>query len=158
MYICIEMLESVIEDTGPKMTDLGKGKVHPCTGTKALYRPHGLQGEQRYSSTLSWPRYWKGVSGQQHAPAVLYPRERPGTHCIGGWMGPRAVLDRCRKFRPPPPGFDSRTVQSVASLYTAWATRPTTDLGGQFEFSGSTCRYNEHLEVVELLAVFLWKC
>jgi len=21
------------------------GKVHPCTGTEALYRPYGLQGE-----------------------------------------------------------------------------------------------------------------
>jgi hypothetical protein len=33
------------------------------------------------------------VSGQLHAPAA-YPRERaPRTHWIGGWMGPRAVLD-----------------------------------------------------------------
>ena len=24
---------------------LGKGKVHPCTGTEALYRPYGPQGE-----------------------------------------------------------------------------------------------------------------
>ena len=37
------------------------------------------------------------VSGQQHAPAALYPRERPGTHCTGGWVGPRAGLDRCGK-------------------------------------------------------------
>ena len=22
-------------------------------------------------------------------PWPLYPRERPGTHCIGGWVGPR---------------------------------------------------------------------
>jgi hypothetical protein len=29
----------------------------------------------------------------------LYPRERPGTHCIGGWVGPRAGLDRCGKSR-----------------------------------------------------------
>ena len=27
-----------------------------------------------------------GVSGQQHAPAALYPRERPGTHFTGGWV------------------------------------------------------------------------
>jgi len=33
------------------------------------------------------------VSGQQHAPAALYPLERPGTHCRGGWVGPRAGLD-----------------------------------------------------------------
>jgi hypothetical protein len=30
----------------------------------------------------------------------LYPRERPGTHCRGGWVGPRAGLDVCEKSRP----------------------------------------------------------
>ena len=30
------------------------------------------------------------VSGQQHAPAALYPQERPGIHFAGGWVGPRA--------------------------------------------------------------------
>jgi len=35
-----------------------------------------------------------GVSGQHHAPAALYPRGKdPGTHCTGGWVGPRAGLD-----------------------------------------------------------------
>jgi len=48
---------------------------------------------------------------------LVYPRERPCTHCRGGWVGPRAGLDRCQKSRPPP-GFDSRTVQPVASRYT----------------------------------------
>jgi len=28
-------------------------------------------------------------------PRPLYPRERPGTDCIGGWVGPRAGLDGC---------------------------------------------------------------
>ena len=32
-------------------------------------------------------------------PRQLYPRERPGIHCIGGWVGPRAGLDRCGKSR-----------------------------------------------------------
>jgi len=40
------------------------------------------------------------VRGQRHAPAALYPWERPGTHCTGGWVGPRAGLDRCDKSRP----------------------------------------------------------
>ena len=35
----------------------------------------------------------RGVSGQQHAPAALYPRKRLGTHCTGGWVGPRVGLD-----------------------------------------------------------------
>jgi len=34
-------------------------------------------------------------------PRPLYPRERSGTHCIGGWVGLRAGLDRCGKSRPP---------------------------------------------------------
>ena len=29
-----------------------------------------------------------------------YPRERPGAHCIGGWVGPRAGAVVCGKFRP----------------------------------------------------------
>ena len=33
-------------------------------------------------------------------PRPLYPRERPGTHCIGGWVVFRASLDRCGKSAP----------------------------------------------------------
>ena len=44
-------------------------------------------------------RHQKGVRGQRHSPAALYPRERPGTHCTGSWVGPRAGLDRCGKSR-----------------------------------------------------------
>ena len=36
----------------------------------------------------------------RHAPAAHYPRERPGTHSIGGWVGPRVGLDRSGKSRP----------------------------------------------------------
>jgi hypothetical protein len=67
------------------------------------------------------------VRDQPHAPAALYLRERPGTHWTGGWVGPRAGLDRCEISRPPP-GFDPRTVQPVASRYTDWATGPTLSL------------------------------
>ena len=40
-----------------------------------------------------------GVGGQLHAPS-LYSRKRLGTHCIGGWVSPRAGLDGCGKPRP----------------------------------------------------------
>jgi hypothetical protein len=50
-------------------------------------------------------------------PRPLYPRERPGTRCIGGCVGLRAGLDGCGKSRPPP-GFDLRTVKPVSSRYT----------------------------------------
>jgi hypothetical protein len=46
-------------------------------------------------------------------PWPLYPWERPGTHCTGGWVGPRASLDVCEKSR-----FDPRTVQPIATCYT----------------------------------------
>ena len=57
-----------------------------------------------------------GVGGQHHAPAALPPGKTryPFT---GGWVGPRAGLDGCGKSRPPP-GFDPRPVQPVASRYT----------------------------------------
>jgi len=56
------------------------------------------------------------VSGQQHAPAALYPRERPGTHFTGGWVDPRAGLDGTENLVPT--GIRSRTVQPVVSRYT----------------------------------------
>jgi len=38
------------------------------------------------------------VRGQHHAPAAPYPRERPGTHCTGGWVGIRAGLSITMHF------------------------------------------------------------
>ena len=72
------------------------------TGIALLFHDHGTR---------------RGVRGQHHVPATLYSRERPGTHCTGGWVITRAGLDSCGKSRPSP-GFDPRTVQSAASRYT----------------------------------------
>jgi hypothetical protein len=44
-------------------------------------------------------------------PWPLYTWERPVTHCIGGWVGPKAGLS-------PLSRFDPRTVQPVVSRYT----------------------------------------
>jgi hypothetical protein len=68
------------------------------------------------------PRHENGVRGHCHTPTTFYPWEKPGTHCTGGWVGPRAGLDRCRKSCPPS-GLDPRTFQPVASRYTDVATR-----------------------------------
>ena len=54
-----------------------------------------------------------GVIGQQHAPAALYPRERPGTHIYRRLGGSQGRSGRVRKLSPPPE-FDPRTVQPVA--------------------------------------------
>jgi len=82
-------------------------------GTKA-------QGGERYSFTPSLTSAPDGVGGQRHGPAALPPEKKPHTHCIGGWVGPRAGLDGCGKS-PPPPWFYLRTVQPAASRYTDWA-------------------------------------
>ena len=42
----------------------------------------------------------EGVKGQRQAPTALYPRERPGTHFTGGWVGPMAGLDRFGESLP----------------------------------------------------------
>jgi hypothetical protein len=57
-------------------------------------------------------------------PGRNLPPARTSTHCTGDWVGSRAGLDKRGKSRPPP-GFDPRTVQTVVSSYTDWATRPT---------------------------------
>jgi hypothetical protein len=38
--------------------------------------------------------------GQSYVPAALFTGKRRGTHCIGGWVGPKAYLDGCGKLRP----------------------------------------------------------
>jgi hypothetical protein len=70
-----------------------KGKVFPLRPEQAQTVDRGIApsfldpGARRgwMVSTMPWP---------------LYPRERPGTHDTGGWVGPRAGLDVCIKFRP----------------------------------------------------------
>jgi hypothetical protein len=59
------------------------------------------------------------VVDQRHAPAVLSTEKTryPLYRRLGG---PQKRSERMRKISPPP-GFDPRTVQPVASRYTAWA-------------------------------------
>jgi hypothetical protein len=46
------------------------------------------------------PRHQMEVGGQRHAPDALSPAKKQGTHCTGGWVGPRTGLDWCGKSRP----------------------------------------------------------
>jgi hypothetical protein len=57
-------------------------------------KPMEAQGGVMYSSYSFTTSALDGVSGQRHAPAALYRREwTHGTHCTGGWVGPRTGLD-----------------------------------------------------------------
>jgi len=52
----------------------------------------------------------EGVGGQQHAPAALYPRERPSTHFTGGWVG--------GKSRPHRVSIPDRPARSSVAIPT----------------------------------------
>ena len=57
----------------------------------------------------------EGVCGQQHAPAVLYPRKDPVPIVQeAGW----AAGQVWKAENLAPPGFDPRTVQPVVSRHT----------------------------------------
>ena len=71
-----------------------KGKGLPITGHG------GPEREEMSSSTLPSTSALDGVGVQRHAPAALLPRKIPGTHCTGGWVGPRVGLEGCGKSRP----------------------------------------------------------
>ena len=43
----------------------------------------------------------EGMRGQRQAPAALYTRERPGTHCTGGWVCPGPVWTGAENLAPP---------------------------------------------------------
>ena len=62
------------------------------------------------------------VGGQRHAPAALPPGKTryPLYRRLGG---PQGRSGRVRKISPPP-AFDLRTVQPVASRYSDWAIPP----------------------------------
>jgi hypothetical protein len=55
---------------------------------------------------------WSGGEWSASLPDRFTPRERaPGTHWIGGWVGPRVVLDAVVKRKIPIP-FQNKNTQS----------------------------------------------
>jgi hypothetical protein len=88
----------------------GSGGIAPCILTSAI----------------------AGGEWSASRPGRFTPTERtPGTHWIGGWVGPRAVLDTVVKRKIPSPHqeLNPRTpiVQPIASHYTDWAITAGTD-------------------------------
>jgi hypothetical protein len=69
------------------------------------------------------PRALDGGEWSASRTSRFTPREiAPGTHCIGGWEGLRAVLDAVVKRKIPSPRRESNTrtpiFQPVAQRYT----------------------------------------
>jgi hypothetical protein len=67
-------------------------------------RHEGVLGEWRYSFTHSLILALDGGEWSASCPGCFTPRERaPGTHWIGDWVGPRAILDTVVKRKIPSP-------------------------------------------------------
>jgi hypothetical protein len=80
-------------------------------------------GEWRYSSTHSLTLALDGGEWSASHTSRFTCRERaPGSHWIGGWVGPRAVLEAVVKRKIPSSHWESnpRTpiVQPIAQRYT----------------------------------------
>jgi hypothetical protein len=104
--------------------DKGKSKVFPVLNWAP--RHEGVLGEWMYSYTHSLTSALDGGEWSASRPGHFTSRERvAGTHWIGGWVGPRAVLDAVVKRKIPSHRRESnpRTpiVQPVAQRYTDWA-------------------------------------
>ena len=66
------------------------------------------------------------LGGQYHAAVALPPGKRPGTHCIGGWVGPRANLETrpenldATEIRSPDPPALSESLYRLSYPATIW--------------------------------------
>jgi len=81
-------------------------------------QPGVAQKVGRGIALLFHDRGTKRVSGQQHAPAAPYPRRKPGTHCTGGWVSPRACLDGRKissRDRDSIPGHPARSSVAITT-------------------------------------------
>jgi hypothetical protein len=72
-----------------------------------------------YNFTLPSTSALDGVRCQRHTPAALPTGKRSSTHCIGGWIGPRAFLDCCGKSRPYKESIPEPSSQKQVGIPTA---------------------------------------
>ena len=71
--------------------------------------------QQRYSTSLFFNlgSRWD-VGDQCHAPVTLPPGKRVGTHCVGGWVGPKSVWTVAENLAQT--GIRSGTVELVGNF------------------------------------------
>jgi hypothetical protein len=106
-----------------KQKETVNGKAVP------LHAMEALGGERRYRSySFSTSALDRGEWSASRPGRAFIPGEMtPGTHCTGGWVGPRAGLDTEARGKTLCPRRESNpdrpVVQPVVRHYTAWATR-----------------------------------
>ena len=79
-----------------------------CTGRTAH---RGVEVQLPFMTTAP-----EGGEGSASRSGRSLPRETRGTHCMGGWVGPRAGLEKVRKISPPGTRSPDRPARSQ-SLY-----------------------------------------
>ena len=84
-----------------RFTSITPIKAHPTKGYE------GPEREQKYRFILSLISTLVGCGWATPRPGRSTPGKRPGSHCAGGCVGPRAGLDGVHKPRPPPIGMQS---------------------------------------------------
>jgi hypothetical protein len=80
------------------------------------------------SFTLSWPTALEVGEGSASRPDSSLPPGKTKYPLYRRLGGPQGRSGQVRKISPPPE-FDPRTVQPVASRYTDYANRPTNNIG-----------------------------
>jgi hypothetical protein len=100
-----------------------KVKVNMSLCFKWAPRRESILGEWRYSSSHFLTSALDRGEWSASRSGRFAPRERaPGTHWIGGWVGPRAVLDAVVKRKIPSPRQESNPrvliAHPVAQRYT----------------------------------------
>ena len=73
------------------------------------------------SCNLSLTLALDGVGGEREDPTTFLPGIRPGTHCLGYWVGHRTFLDFCGKSLSPARYSIPGTSSPLASHYTLCA-------------------------------------
>jgi len=92
-----------------------------------------------YSSTLSRTSALDRGGGSALRPGHIHPRERPGTHCTGGKVGPRAGLDRCGKPRLHRVSIPGTSSPYPVAIPTTLPGPPREDVGHAKRFTASQC-------------------
>jgi hypothetical protein len=115
-YLLIQFLLTI--HSCPSFTLPIKDKVHPRTGRE------GPEGEQRYRSTLSFTSALDGGGWSTPRSGRFTPGKETRCPLYRRLGGPQGRSGRRGKSRPPL-GFDSPTVQPLASAIPTEIFRPT---------------------------------
>jgi hypothetical protein len=90
----LQFFESDASDWTLKLIRLKYFRIQSVKQSKAGPLPPWKRYGESYSSYSFLTSALHGMSGQRHAPAALYPRERtPVTYWVEGWVGFTAGLD-----------------------------------------------------------------